>query len=207
MRKISALIVVLSLAASIAQSQCLVNNIFTSPLDPSNPSRPSMTNNFDWLRQKYKLNTIAATPGNDSIWSPIYQPDNEIVDHIRLAADMKPQDGWELLRREMGYNQNGSPKNPRPDNPYIIMYNKYTSVLRVFFARGASQPYTSARITVKFSDASPAQSSLLDLSQGMMAMDFLFTKDKQFISPTRFDNRLHQWFFADFPMQYDPCTC
>lgn len=188
-------------------SQCIDNNIFTRPDSASNPQRSSMTNNFDWLKQKYKLNTVTATPGNDSIWSPIYQPDNEIVDHIRLALDMKPQDGWELLRREMGYNQDGTPKNPKPDNAYIVMYNKYTSVLRVFYARGSSQAYTSARITVKFSNGSPAQSSLLDLSQGMIPLDVLFTKNKLFQSPTKFDNRLHQWFFADFPMQYDPCTC
>jgi hypothetical protein len=84
------------------RSQCIENNIFTRPDSASNPQRPSMTNNFDWLKQKYKLNTVTASPGNDSIWSPIYQPDNEIVDHIRLALDMKPQDVWELLRREMG---------------------------------------------------------------------------------------------------------
>lgn len=188
-------------------SQCVENNIFTRPDSASNPQRPSMTNNFDWLKQKHKLNTVAATPGNDSIWSPIYQPDNEIVDHIKLAMDMKPQDGWELLRQEMGYNHDGTPKNPKPDNPYIVMYNKYTSILRVFYARSSSQAYNSARITIKFSNGSPAQSSLLDLSQGLIPLDVLFTKNKLFQSPTRFDNRLHQWFFADFPMQYDPCTC
>ena len=188
-------------------SQCIENNIFTRPDSASNPQWSFMTNHFDWLKQKYKLNTATASPGNDSMWSPIYQPDNEIVDHIRLALDMKPQDGWELLRREMGYNQDGTPKNPKPENAYIVMYNKYTSLLRVFYARGSSQAYASARITVKFSDGSPAQSSLLDLSQGMIPLDVLFTRNKLFQSPTKFDNRLHQWFFADFLMQYDPCTC
>lgn len=130
--------------------QCIENNVFTRPDSASNPQRISRINNFDWLKQKYKLNTASATPGNDSIWSPIHQPDNEIVDHLRLALDMKPQDGWELLRREMGYNQDGTPKNPKPENAYIVMYNKYTSVLRVFYARGSSQAYTSARITLKF---------------------------------------------------------
>lgn len=198
---------VLFLLVVKSQAQCIENGIFTRPDSAINTQRPSMLNNFDWLRQKYKLNTLAATPGNDSMWSPIYQPDNEIVDHIRLALDMKPQDGWELIRREMGYNQDGTPKNPKPENPYIVMYNKYTGVLRLFYARGSSAPFSSARITLKFSDGSPAQTSLLDLSQGLIPMDSLFTKNKIFQSPTKFDNRLHQWFFADFPMQYDPCTC
>lgn len=166
-----------------------------------------MLNNFDWLKQKYKLNTIAASPGNDSIWSPIYQPDNTIIDHLRLSLDMKPQDGWELLRREMGYNQDGTPSNPKPENPYIVMYNKYSSILRIFYARGSSAPFTSARITLKFAEGSPAQSSLLDLSEGLIPLDSLFQKNKIFQSPSEFDNRLNQWFYADFPMQYDPCTC
>ena len=188
-------------------SQCIENNIFTRPDSASNPQWFFMTNHFDWLKQKYKLNTATASPGNDSMWSPIYQPDNEIVDHIRLALDMKPQDGWELLRREMGYNQDGTPKNPKPENAYIVMYNKYTSLLRVFYARGSSAPFTAARVILEFSEGSPAQSSLLDLSQGMIPLDVLFTRNKLFQSPTKFDNRLHQWFFADFLMQYDPCTC
>lgn len=188
-------------------AQCPAANIFTRPDSAINTQRPSMLNNFDWLKQKYKLNTIAATPGNDSIWSPIYQPDNSIIDHLRLSLDMKPQDGWELLRREMGYNQDGTPANPKPENPYIIMYNKYSSILRIFYARGSSAPFTSALITLKFADGSPAQSSLLDLADGLIPLDSIFQKNKIFQSPSEFDNRLNQWFYADFPMQYDPCTC
>lgn len=199
--------IVFALAQIIANGQCLEANILTRPDSAINTQRPSMLNNFDWLKQKYKLNTIAASPGNDSIWSPIYQPDNTIIDHLRLSLDMKPQDGWELLRREMGYNQDGTPSNPKPENPYIVMYNKYSSILRIFYARGSSAPFTSARITLKFAEGSPAQSSLLDLSEGLIPLDSLFQKNKIFQSPSEFDNRLNQWFYADFPMQYDPCTC
>jgi hypothetical protein len=56
---------------SIAIGQCPAINIFTSPGSASNTQRPSMLNNFDWLAQKYNLNTIAASPGNNLIWSPI----------------------------------------------------------------------------------------------------------------------------------------
>ncbi|HMO62072.1 MAG TPA: T9SS type A sorting domain-containing protein [Ferruginibacter sp.] len=201
------LVFIFSFVQSISIAQCPAVNIFTRPDSAFNPQRPLMINNFNWLHQKYKLNTIAATPGNDSIWSPIYQPDNSIIDHLRLSLDMKPQDGWELLRREMGYNQDGTPANPKPENSYIVMYNKYSSILRFFYARSSSAPFTAARITLKFADGSPAQSSLLDLSEGLIPLDSLFQKNKIFQSPSEFDNRLHQWFYADFPMQYDPCTC
>lgn len=207
MRKTTLLTAITMLITVAGAAQCPAVDIYTRPDAPANPQRPAMTNNFNWLTTKYKLNTLAASPGNDSIWSPVYQPDNEIVDHLRLALDMNPQDGWELLRREMGYNHDGSATNPKPENPYIIMYNKYSSTLRVFYARGSSAAFTSARITLKFSNGSPAQTSLLDLSQGMIPLDDPFTKDKIFQSPSKFDNRQNQWFFADFPVQYDPCTC
>ncbi|MET0463500.1 MAG: T9SS type A sorting domain-containing protein [Chitinophagaceae bacterium] len=191
----------------IAYSQCDTIGIFTNPAAPVNTQRPTMLNNFNWLAQKYLINTTGASPGNDSIESPIHQIDNDIIDHLRLSLDMQPQDGWELLRREMGYEQNGTPKNPKPENPYIVMYNKYNSVMRIFYARSSSAAFTAARVTLNFSSGSPSQTSLLDLSEGLKALDTTFIPHKSFQSPSAFDNRLHKWFYVDFPMQYDPCTC
>ena len=96
MRKILLFATLSTLTFSAGLCQCPAIGIFTRPDSALNPQRPSMINNFNWLSQKYKLNTISASPGNDSIWSPIYQPDNPIIDHLRLSLDMLPQDGWEL---------------------------------------------------------------------------------------------------------------
>ena len=200
-------VLILNFITSFSKGQCDPNGIFTRPDLPVNPQIPSLTNNFDWMRIKYKLNTAFATPGNDSIFSPIYQPDNDIIDHLRLSLDMKPQDGWELLRREFGYNHDGTFTNPKPENPYIVMYNKYSSILRVFFARGTTAQYNAAKLSITFNEAAQAQSSLLDLSDGVISLDSLFRKNKIFQSTSRFVNNANYWFYADFPMQYDPCTC
>ena len=96
MRKIISTTTLFVLIVMSCYGQCPPAGIFTRPDSALNPQRPSMINNFNWLSQKYKLNTISASPGNDSIWSPIYQPDNQIIDHLRLSLGMLPQDGWEL---------------------------------------------------------------------------------------------------------------
>ncbi|MCC6759776.1 MAG: hypothetical protein IT252_01095 [Chitinophagaceae bacterium] len=115
MRKIYALILLVTLTQNELQAQCLVNGIFTRPDSAINTQNPSMINNFNWMASKYITNAQGATPGNDSIFSPIYQPDNIIIDNLRLALDMKPTDGWELLRRQFG-----KLSGPRPETRTIL---------------------------------------------------------------------------------------
>jgi hypothetical protein len=209
MKKRYLLFLCLFLAQTAAHTQCLVNGIFTRLDAPINNQNPSMLNNFNWMATLYPQNSQASGPGNDLIYSPIYQPDNIIIDNLRVALDMKPDDGWELLRRQFGYLQNGSLANPKPEQLYLVMYNKYTSILRIFYARGGTErpAFTSARVTLQFAQFSQYQTSLLDLTEGGIPIDKLFAKDKFFQSPSPFNNSLYQWFYVDFPMQYDPCTC
>lgn len=111
MKKLFVLISFFLFFQNISIAQCLVNGIFTRPDSAINTQNPLMINNFNWMATKYITNAQGATPGNDSIFSPIYQPDNIIIDNLRLALDMKPTDGWELLRRQFGFLQNGSLQN------------------------------------------------------------------------------------------------
>jgi len=203
------LFLLFTLFQNVMQAQCLVNGIFTRPDSAINTQNPSMINNFNWMARKYLTNAQGATPGNDSIFNPVYQPDNSIIDNLRLALDMKPTDGWELIRRQFGFLQNGSLQNPKPEQLYIVMYNKYSSVLRIFYARGGTNlpAFSSAKVTLQFAEFSQYQTSLLDLSDGAIPIDKVFTKDKIYQSPSPFNNNMYQWFYVDYPMQYDPCTC
>lgn len=205
------LLILYSANSTQLQAQCPANGIFTRPDSAINTQYPPKLNTFNWLAQKYITNTTYASPGNDSIWSPVYQPDNVIVNHLRLATDMKPSDGWELLRRDFGFADNGTPNNPKAPFCYIIMYNKYTATLRVFVARNTATAFTNARIMLRLTPLNGgngiSESSLLDLSEGLIPLDATFTSGKSFIAASAFDNNENKWFFADFPMQYDPCTC
>jgi hypothetical protein len=192
-------------------AQCPANGIFTRPDSAINTQYPPKVNTFNWLNQKYITNTTYATPGNDSIWNPVYQPDNIIINHLRLATDMKPADGWELLRKDFGFADNGSANNPKAPFCYIIMYNKYSATLRVFVARNTFSSFTNAQISLSMTPQNAAngisESTLLDLSEGLIPLDVPFIPGKRFNGASAFDNNENKWFFADFPMQYDPCTC
>lgn len=160
-------------------SQCLPNGIFTRPDSAINTQYPPKLNTFDWLKQKYITNTTYASAGNDSIWSPIYQPDNIIIDHLRLATDMKPKDGWELLKKDFGFADNGTANNPKAPYCYVIMYNKYSSTLRIFVARNTNNAYTNAKILLRQIPKDGAngisETSLLDLSDGLIPLDVPFS--------------------------------
>ncbi|MCC6761347.1 MAG: hypothetical protein IT252_09030 [Chitinophagaceae bacterium] len=90
MKKLFVLISFFLFIQNISIAQCLVNGIFTRPDSAINTQNPLMINNFNWMAPKYITNAQGATPGNDSIFSPIFQPDNIIIDNLRLALDMKP---------------------------------------------------------------------------------------------------------------------
>ncbi|QGW29445.1 hypothetical protein [Phnomibacter ginsenosidimutans] len=73
MKKIYHVVLLSTLFHNLLQAQCLVNGIFTRPDSAVNMQNPSMINNFNWMAPKYITNAQGATPGNDSIFSPIYQ--------------------------------------------------------------------------------------------------------------------------------------
>ena len=122
--------------------------ITTNPSSPANPEKQSKTNTFfDWRTQYYQVNSsvISAT----QIESPFYQNNNNNVTHFFENKDMKPEDGWELITYDLGFNENGTPKNPPTDYVFVVLYNKYTSVLRVFLA-GNGPSFNGAKIQIQF---------------------------------------------------------
>lgn len=124
---------------------------------------------------------------------------------------MYPVDGWELIKKDFGYEDNGTPSNPAASRLYMILYNKYQGILRVFVARGDQQPYNGATIKLNFNSNSASITSLLDYAAEVHALnDFPF--DKATNSPvisqvSPFITSPLVWFYADFPLMYDPCTC
>ncbi|MFM9838035.1 MAG: T9SS type A sorting domain-containing protein [Cyclobacteriaceae bacterium] len=178
--------------------------ISTNPANPINDERPCKKNTFfDWRSEFYNVNSssIAAT----QIKSPFFQNDNGNVSHFFENKDMKPEDGWELIKYDMGFNESGAAKNPATDYVYLVLYNKYTSILRVFLA-GTSQSYNGARIIVKFDSQNEKYSSILSNASKLFPLD-KFEPNPQIGSFTNFINGLANWFYADFQMSYDPCTC
>lgn len=210
MRKIYFLFCV-ALSLKVYAQNCAPNGITTNPVAPVNTQNPSKLNTFDFTAPQFSLNWIYNYNNTNYINSPYFDTDNsginQFYDPIDGIKDIYPSEGWELIKKDFGYADNGTPNNPATANPYLIVYNKYRGLMRIFVARGDQQAYNGANIRLKFIDISPMQTSLLDLSGELQAINAPFTKGKSHNSVTKFINLPLKWFYADFPMLYDPCTC
>lgn len=196
---------------SLYGQNCAPNGITTNPAAPVNTQRPSKLNTFNWTLPSFPLNLALTGVNATVINSPFFTTDNSGVSHfydpIDGIKDVYPAQGWELIKRDFGYNDQGQPNVPGTTNPYLVLYNKYTSVLRVFIARVEANPYNGANIQISFDDLSPMQTSLLDHNAELKSIESPFTTNPRLNSVPDFLNLPLKWFYADFPMIYDPCTC
>jgi len=196
------LLFLISLVDSAAQ--CLSNGITTNPVSPVNTQLPSKTNlYFNWTNPSWKNNS-SCEPLN-IVESPFYKVDN--LEILRASKDMLPADGWELIRRDFGYDDLDNIRSQAPEHTYFILYNKYTGILRVLLKTCRGQDYNGVKVTIKFDNNTSFQTALLDLSTGTKTIDQPHLRDPAAQSVSVFVNDKTKWFYADFPMTYDPCTC
>lgn len=189
--------------------------ITTNPAAPVNNQRPSKLNNFDWTQQDYPINLLYNYNNATSIKNPYYQSDNQYVSVLSVPndglRDMYPSDGWELIKKDFGYEDNGTPSVPAASRLYLILYNKYRGTLRVFFCRADQAPYNGAKVTLTFDNSTASLTSLLDYAAEVHALnDFPFYKLTNVPQISQVSPILTSplvWFYADFPLMYDPCTC
>lgn len=189
---------------------CMPKGIETDPRFPANTEYPTRVNTFNWYdgngSRMYNINWTV--PGNPTIFTPWEQSDNARLTHI-LGQEDTPSKGWQLIKRDLGYNDQGGAMGAIK-NPYVIIYNKYTGILRVFASTGEIAPgYTFAEIKVRFNSAAARKSGTLNRVKGLgVALeDTAPGTGPQFSAITAFQNNFGKWFYADFPMEYDPCTC
>jgi hypothetical protein len=88
------------------------------------------------------------------------------------------------------------------DYPYFVLYNRYTAVLRVFITVGGVAPaFNGAKFRFLFEPGAKT-SALRDTT---LALDQF--RETTLGSASNFLNSDGRWFYADFLMNYDPCTC
>lgn len=112
-----------------AQYPCY-NGISTNPLNPINNQLTSKKNTFfNWQDSLWAMqpSTFCFRTGFNE--SPFYKIDN--LEELREAKDMKWDDGWELVRRYVGLTETNTYTASNPEHLYVILYNKYTGILRV----------------------------------------------------------------------------
>jgi hypothetical protein len=137
--------------------------------------------------------------------SPFFRLDN--AEELRESKDMNWTDGWELILRRVGLTeQNTNTPDTDPDIT-IVLYNKYTGILRVLMKTCRGADYNAARVSIRFSSTTAMKTDLLDFGRGAIsALDKKFTP-LTYSAGYPYRNNNSKWYYADFPMMYDPCTC
>ena len=138
--------------------------------------------------------------------------------------DFNWEDGWEVLYLNTGYFPDGSDvTNPSPNGvvnepyyssmtgaPYIILYNRYTAIIRVFTRvfTGLGQ-YDKVKIGLKLEDT--PQRTVTGLFQGYDEYNRPLNENVKVteVSSAFFQDSQSNatWTVADFEVNYDPCTC
>jgi hypothetical protein len=214
MRRFFTMLLAVSGYAGMAQTECNPGQVITTaPGSAMNTQRPHLYNRFDWTQPSFLLRAEQLT--SPTITSPFYQgPWNSNVTHLVDSKDRLPADGWELINADFGYNVDGTPASQRVIDPKLLLYNKYTGTLRLFFAKGhtTTNDYNFIRIILSFyPTAGEYNFNTFTLSNSgiLKALDvsdfngvpasFEFMQD--------FQQTPGNWVYTDFPMHYDPCTC
>jgi hypothetical protein len=206
MQKFKMITLVISLISVYSEffGQCLPNGITTNPSAPVNNQLPIKKNlYFDWRTPSFKNN--ATCYPLTQFPSPFYQTGN--LEILRVAKDYKPEDGWELIDFDMGYDLLDNPRPVAPQHTHVILYNKLTAVLRILLKTCRKEDYNGVRVVIKFHSTSLFQTGLLDNISSLKSLDLEHIRNPAGQSPSRYLNDDTKWFYADFPMTYDPCTC
>jgi hypothetical protein len=214
--------------------QCEPNKISTDPDNPSPALGTSLvyhTNQFDWRAPSFTVNSLnySYPPPPGFIWprveSPFWNNQNVDLDYLFKFqnSDFAPEEGWELLKRDFGFVMGGDADNPAaahgsqglvdPNSqlvgPYLILYNRYSGVLRVFGTIGnpAVVGYDAVQVNLEFGSNQQYVSALLSYHTNVASPLDQYTQVAQTSSVAPFPSDKTLFFHADFPVAYDPCTC
>lgn len=237
MKIIKFILLLLLSQAATGQTTCIVNDttlpccnglIHTGPDAGKavNTERPSFKNLFDWRTDDYNTYhplggytngtggpLLMPNPfkGTDSVLSSINYRNIPIPQRSPSILDYKPEDGWELLHRHLGYQPDETTTATTLENrvaPYFILYNKTTGLLRIFAALDEVGPQT---VKVNL-DINPPDGSLTYKTSALFGY---YGNEAQTLDE-KSNTKVHRsssypgqkaWFMADFTVAYDPCIC
>ena len=192
-------------------------------------------NNFDWIPfgSQNNLMDLETTGlpalGTDQEMRPLYNNGSfygYINSELMMPSATEPgvipnhQHGWELIGVNLGFfPDNITPytdvqdiSNQHPRMPYVILYNRYLSKIRVFVnihdEWSIGMNYSAARIRLTLNtDNERDLNGLFRLQEGL---------DRSLDQPTNVrsagalvgaPNDKQRWLIGDFTVAFDPCVC
>jgi hypothetical protein len=167
----------------------------------------SWSDPFDWQQETFPM--YLSPQGFQNIPNPYHSSGAFLNPNIQPLSwpgykDYNPSDGWVHIAHDFGKPLTNVP------NPHLILYNRGTGLLRVFFL--VTQLYDQnnrATVSVRFGNGSKKTAVLEQYGSttGMNALSKFENYSVEGLVPNEFSNALPYWVFADFVMTYDPCSC
>jgi hypothetical protein len=182
-------------------------------MDPLNPNWP----------YNVTLNDMGLNPGES--YGGVMEPINSsaYTDHYFYLNEnyqevMHPDGGWELLSFNRGWypdnetSVNWSENSTIRSTPYLIFYNKFSGIARIFFRYGGN---THPNEAINFAEVK-IRHLVVDEVYATGVMRLGNGRDQTLDQPTIINSLAARvpspgssvlWFSADFQMAYDPCVC
>ena len=164
--------------------------------------------NWDWRSENYEFYTVQQGVLNvPSPWTSNNFGDQTQYFIQTPTKDFQPSDGWVLIQKDFGTS------TAPISNPYFILYNKYSAILRAFVALSDNEinlGNDKVGVSLAFGDGSQ-RTALLEHYTDSKGRNPLFefnnNIDELIISNDFGSAQPYYWQHADFLMNYDPCTC
>lgn len=128
-----------------------------------------------------------------------------------LVKDFQEKDGWVLVEQNFGTPQKAV------KHASLILYNKYTGILRLFIFTGQRPVEIAQTAYIELQYYQPTnnqsdpnfQTANLDMYSDKNYRNALDERiEKTVVSkPNKWENQNFYWLHADFKMNYDPCVC
>ena len=238
MKKTLLLLMLFTRFITLSQTEC-DNNVSSNPLAPTNNALPQIgsssqadnryLNHFDWfpigaigspdegLYLGYPLSNMNFAGVSLPNMSNIMDVQGSVSSYSYIYNGPLPvtENGWELLLVNVGRYPDNTTEIPVLNAtfkafPYIVIYNRYMGIVRVFCKFGLDQTVVDAanavEITIEFEDVLKA-SGLMRLYEGNdQALDVKtdVAKMSTIVEAVNFENK---WYSADFQIAFDPCQC
>lgn len=212
-------------------------------------ANPNKINHFNWTNSSTSNRTFSSfsfpiTDPNtgiryysaDPVELPFYRTSVPNVNNPNLLPyainpfiprnlDIHPEDGWEIITMDFGGRMVAQNKLAMGNEvnifPYFVIYNRYTSKLRVYYLVPKVENFNGAFITASFPGRDP-YNPRTRLEPRNSVRTALFShaypitnhleewNNKAYLTATnayQSNMGILQWIYGEFDVAYDPCTC
>ena len=216
------IILLFGITFQIYSQNCVPKDISTNYVAPINSERPALKNNFNWQAPNIPLvsnNILNISSG--TIKNPYWDAS---VQQARLdfayddKSDFYNEDGWELIRYENGYKQNGSQVNNADIVPMFVLYNRYKGTMRILVNPGYNDDFIKGVVVEieilkhmnndKNNPIIPyinASANFGYMSNPSSTLGDTADVTKFYVPCKWYGNK--RFAIAEFPIAYDPCVC